>query len=145
MIVKRVILKILFWLTHFTSLFNTNLIHIFESELQNIETILDLGCGKDSILGKINKRLKYTVGVDIFKDYIEISKKKNIHDEYMLLNILDIDSKIPSNSFDCVILMDVIEHLEKVDGIKLIRKMKKIAKKNYYFYPKWFSSSTRIP
>lgn len=134
MIVKKLIMKSLFWLKYFTLLFNVHFIKIFEDELEGIETLLDLGCGKDSIIGKIKKKLKYTVGIDIFEQDIELSKKKKIHDEYMLLDILDIDSKIPSNSFDCVILMDVIEHLEKSDGIKLIQKMEKIAKKKIIIF-----------
>lgn len=78
--------------------------------------------------------MNYTVGIDIFEKYIELSKKKKIHDEYILLDILNIDSKFSSNSFDCVILMDVIEHLKKSDGIKLIQKMEKIAKKKIIIF-----------
>lgn len=112
-----------------SKLFLINYTNLLERLIQDCDTVIDLGCGYDSKLGKIKKRKKFSLGVDIFEKYIEISKKKKIHDKYLLLNILDIDKKISQKSFDCVMLLEVIEHLEKIDGIKLIKKMERIARK----------------
>lgn len=110
-------------------IFKIKYVSIFEKLIQNCDLILDLGCGKNSPLGRLKKRKNYTVGVDIFEKYIDISKKKEIHDKYLLLNVLDIDKEISPKSFDCVILLDIIEHLKKINGLKLIKKVEKIAKK----------------
>ncbi|MGQ4875108.1 MAG: class I SAM-dependent methyltransferase [Promethearchaeia archaeon] len=101
---------------------------LLESLIKDCESILDLGCGNNSILSRIKKK-KFSVGIDIFEKYIEISKKKKIHDKYFCYDILKIDEIINPKSFDCILLIDVIEHLEKKDGLKLILKMNQIAKK----------------
>lgn len=124
---------------YFTLTFSVKSIDLFSKEIENCNTFLDLGCGYNSPLEKIKKRKKYSLGVDIFNKYIEFSKKKKIHDDYLLLNILDIDKKIPPKSFDCVLLWDVIEHLEKLEGLKLLKKIEKIAKmKIIIFTPNGF-------
>ncbi|MFX1504291.1 MAG: methyltransferase domain-containing protein [Promethearchaeota archaeon] len=107
---------------------------LLEELIQDCDSCLDLGCGSNSPLSKIENSKQYCLGVDIFENYIEISKKKKIHNDYLLLNILEIDRKIPEKSFDCVLLLDVIEHLEKLDGIKLIKKIEKIAKKKIIIF-----------
>lgn len=99
-----------------------------ERLLSDCESVLDVGCGADSPLGKVKKTF-YSEGVDLFKDSIEKSKKKRIHDEYKLADIRKIDKIYKNKSFDAVIALDVIEHLKKEDSILLIKKMEKIARK----------------
>ncbi|MFX1593132.1 MAG: class I SAM-dependent methyltransferase [Promethearchaeota archaeon] len=108
--------------------------------IQDCDSLLDLGCGMNSPLSKLKKRNnRYSLGVDIYEKYIEISKRRNIHNDYLLLDILEIDKKVPPKSFDCVLLIDVIEHLEKLDGIKILKKSEKIAlKKIIIFTPNGF-------
>lgn len=119
--------------------FSKRYLDLFEKLLQDCDTVLDLGCGQNSSLGMIKKKKKYTLGVDIFENYIEISKNKKIHDDYLLLDILEIDKKVNPKSFDCVILIDVLEHLSKIDGIWIIKKMERIAtKKIVIFTPNGF-------
>ncbi len=110
-------------------LFKINFVDLLEKIISDCDTVLDLGCGSNSPIGKLRKKKMFTLGVDIFEKYIDISKKKKIHDDYLLLNILNIDKKISINSFDCVLLLDVVEHLEKMEAIQLIKKAEKIAKK----------------
>lgn len=99
-----------------------------EQALSNIESVLDVGCGGNSPLSRIKKKF-YSVGVDIFRPSIKKSKRVKIHDEYKLGNILKINAFFKPKSFDAVIALDVIEHLEKKDGLKLLKDMESIAKK----------------
>ncbi len=107
---------------------------IFELYIENCDTVLDLGCGSDSPIQNLKVRKEYTVGVDIFFDYVNKSKKKKIHDKYFIFDIVKIDKLYDQKAFDCVILMDAIEHLTKQDGLEIIKKMVKIAKKKIIIF-----------
>jgi len=92
------------------------------------ESILDVGCGKGEPMKFINRHRKFhTMGVDIFEPYIEACKEQQIHDEYLLCNIQDLP--FADKSFDIVLCMEVLEHLEKDDGEKLLKDMERIARR----------------
>jgi hypothetical protein len=100
----------------------------FQKNLVGCSTILDLGCGINSPFAVVSDKY-YSVGVDAFLPSIEESKKLGIHNEYFNIDVMDIDKYFKDNSFDCVILIDLIEHLEKDKGELLLNKINKIAKK----------------
>lgn len=87
-------------------------------------SILDVGCGTGHFLSFLKEQgYKNYLGVDISKEQIDYCKKhitKNVHLIQDLKNFL----KNKKDSFDFVIMNDVVEHLEKadiVDAISLIR------------------------
>ncbi|PKM92138.1 MAG: SAM-dependent methyltransferase [Euryarchaeota archaeon HGW-Euryarchaeota-1] len=102
-------------------------------ELEGCESFLDLACGINTPIQKYSKK-HYSVGVDLFEPSIEDSKQKGLHTEYCVMSVLDIDKKFKENSFDCVVALDLIEHLEKEEGLKLISMMEKIAKKKVIIF-----------
>ena len=97
-------------------------------ELRDMKTVLDVGCGSNSPLSKIQKHF-YCVGVDIHKPSITESKKRKIHDNYKIGSVLEIDKLFKAKQFDAVIALDLIEHLPKQKGRELLKKMMKLAKK----------------
>ena len=99
-----------------------------ESELKGMSSVLDLGCGSNSPLSKIKKNF-FSVGVDIFEPSIKKSKKNKIHDEYKIADVLEIDKFFKRKSFDVVVALDLIEHLKKKDGLRLLKKMEVIGRK----------------
>ncbi|MDD5638907.1 MAG: methyltransferase domain-containing protein [Candidatus Pacebacteria bacterium] len=104
-----------------------------ERQLKGMESVLDLGCGKNSPLRNIKKDF-YSIGIDLSKEDIKKSKKLKIHNEYRLMNVLDIDKFFPEKSFDVIIALDLIEHLSKKEGRLLIQKMEKLARKKVIIF-----------
>jgi SAM-dependent methyltransferase len=90
-------------------------------------TLLDIGCGSDSPIKFLSERF-YAVGVDAYTPSIEKSKEKGIHDKYFEMTFSDLD-KFESCSFDCVIALDVVEHLKKEEGLRLLDNIERIARK----------------
>lgn len=102
------------------------LVNCLQNELSNCESVLDLGCGPDSPLQYCNN-IKYSVGVEIFKPYLEESKRKKIHTKYLNKDIKKVN--FSENSFDAVIMIEVLEHLSKLNGEKILKNAEKWAKK----------------
>lgn len=101
---------------------------VLELNLSDCNSVLDVGCGDNSPLRKVKKTF-YSEGIDIYRASIIKSKKNKIHDKYIIGNIENIDKYYKNKSFDAVISMDVIEHFEKNDALKLLKKMEKVARK----------------
>src|SRR5450759_4805085 len=97
-----------------------------KENLLDCRSILDVGCGRGSPIKTFSKNF-YSVGVDLFKPAILESKSKRIHDDYLLVDINNLCFR--PNFFDAVLALDVIEHLEKAKGLRLIKTMENIAKK----------------
>jgi SAM-dependent methyltransferase len=102
--------------------------------LGQCRTVLDLGCGKNSPLKFFSDELDHSLGVDNFLPYIEESNDLKIHSSYINEDILNACKKLESNSFDCVLALDVIEHFDKTTGLMLIAEMERIAKKCIVIY-----------
>jgi len=109
----------------FEKLFHT-LNYCLKKELSDCETVLDLGCGPDSPLQFV-KNIKYSVGVETWEPYLKSSKSKNIHSKYLSDKIQDLNIK--EKSFDAVILIEVLEHLNKTDALVILKRAEKWARK----------------
>ncbi len=89
-------------------------------------SIVDIGCGEGITLEKIIKIFpdRNALGVDFSKENIEICKRNNlpvIHSDVY-------DLQLESNSIDCCLLLDVIEHLDRPE--KAIEEMFRILRKS---------------
>lgn len=101
---------------------------VLENGLTGCGSVLDVGCGHSSALGYI-KRSFVSEGVDIHKETLELSKKRKLHDRYKVGDIRKLDKLYKRKSFDACIAIDVVEHFEKKDAMKLIKAMENIARK----------------
>ena len=95
-------------------------------ELEHSQSILDLGCGPDSPIS--NYKNKYTVGVEYFTKYYQRAARNKTHSKLIHSNISSLN--FPTNSFDTVVLTEVIEHMTKKEALSTLQKAKRWAKKN---------------
>ncbi len=124
----NIILKLVIKLrniTFFNKMFHT-ILYCIQTELSDCESVLDIGCGPSSPIQYCHN-LKYSVGVETYKPYIEQSKALKIHTKYINKAIEDLD--FPEKSFDAVILIEVIEHMTKAQGKIILKSAEKWAKK----------------
>jgi methyltransferase family protein len=94
---------------------------------------LDVGCGGFSHLSRFRPQIS-TVGVDVFPAAVEQAKANGSHDHYLIADILkedphDVLSRFDGQKFDLVMLYDVIEHLPKRDGYRLLEKCEQLTSK----------------
>jgi SAM-dependent methyltransferase len=102
------------------------LVSQLRNSLSDCETVLDIGCGPSSPLAAC-KNIKYSVGLEPFQEYINKASSAKIHSDYVNSKIED--AQFQDKSFDAVILIDVIEHMNKESVLDLIEKAKRWAKK----------------
>lgn len=90
--------------------------------------ILDFGCGTGVAGDLLNpKKIHEFIGVDIYKPYLEVCRKKGNYKRIIKADITKM--KIKEKSFDVILLLQVIEHLEKKAAKDFIKKAIKAAKK----------------
>ncbi len=99
--------------------FRNDWLDIFKRELVGCSTVLDLGCGCNSPIQFLN--IPYKIGVELYEPYIEKSKSGGIHNEYVRADVNEVEFN--DKAFDAVLAIDIIEHLTKEDGYRLIGRM----------------------
>lgn len=108
---------------------------LLEREVVGVcDSLLDVGCGRDSPVRHFSGRLNQVVGVDRHVPYLEESRAAGIHHDYRQADVLEIGREFEPGSFDCVVALDLIEHLPKEDGLRLIGMMERIARKKVIIF-----------
>lgn len=92
-------------------------------------SILDLACGRGLPMRKIRSRMKikYAVGVDLFKPYLKECQSLKLHDKYVCTDVRKLPFK--EKSFDVVLALQVLEHIPKKDSWRVLERLEKIARK----------------
>ena len=97
--------------------------------LSTTDTILDLGCGDKSFS---NKLIGKVTTVDAWEKF----------NPDIVWNLEQTPIPKDSKTYDYVIMMDVIEHLDKANGFKLIEEAKRIARKGVFLLtPLWWQTN----
>ncbi|PIN75619.1 hypothetical protein COV18_02115 [Candidatus Woesearchaeota archaeon CG10_big_fil_rev_8_21_14_0_10_37_12] len=103
---------------------------LLKKELKKCKNVLDFGCGDHSPIRRF-KNIQ-SIGIDVHKPTIELAKKRKTHKEFILANILEYKSP---KKYDCAIALDLIEHINKKDGLRLLGNLEASAKKVIIFTP----------
>jgi ubiquinone/menaquinone biosynthesis C-methylase UbiE len=99
---------------------------LLSKQIEDEWTILDVGCGRTSSLKGVEKGA-YRVGLDIYRPYILKIRRLSVHDDYVLGDAMALPFK--SNSFDCAVATEILEHLTKHDGLRMIKEIERVVKK----------------
>jgi hypothetical protein len=118
----------------------------YEAELRKAvagcKSLLDVGCGSSSPIKSFSSGI-FCVGIDAFQPSINKSREKRIHNRYLKMNALDIGKQFRAHSFDCVLASDLIEHLTRKEGLRLLSMIERIASKRVIvFTPNSYLSQT---
>lgn len=90
-------------------------------------SVLDLGCGDGSNVWNLNLPKNFEItGVDIFKPYLELAKKRGIYKKLIRGDVMRINTR---RKFDIVIASHILEHFEKSRAIKFLIKAEALASK----------------
>lgn len=96
--------------------------------------ILDLGCGRGDVSIYISKRAKHVIGIDYSEEAIKIANsirktlpKKN-QEKVTFIRVDATKMNFKENEFDCVIALDVFEHLTKSQLNLVLKRLSKILK-----------------
>ncbi|HEX8770337.1 MAG TPA: methyltransferase domain-containing protein [Acidimicrobiales bacterium] len=92
-------------------------------------SLLDVGCGSNSPMRAAFAHIPFTVGVDAHEESIRRSRMAGIHTDYGCMDILDIADHFGPASFDVVAALDVVEHLERDDGDRLLDALETVARR----------------
>lgn len=97
-------------------------------------TLLDVGCGDGKVISNIQLfqlddkiARTYLIGLDVFRPYLIKAKAKKTYDDVILCDVCY--PPVREKMADFVLCTYVIEHLEKKDGLNLIKRLLNIARK----------------
>lgn len=109
----------------YCKLFVNDLARKLKSEIDAGDTVLDLGCGWNSPLQYCPHH--YSLGVDSHDYYIQLSKQSHIHSEYRQADIAGLNFE--PESYDVVLLAQVLEHFPKQRGYDFLKKIEPWARR----------------
>lgn len=98
----------------------------FVDNVNENNTVLDIGCGNGALTYDVAKKAEKVVGIDLSENNISIAKntfsRENI--EYIHGDAL---TDLPNERFDVIILSNVLEHIDK--RVKFLMSAKKLGPK----------------
>lgn len=99
--------------------------------LRGCQEVLDVGCGPDSALALLG--FEKLVGIEGYAPSVEAATQKGTHQQLVLGDVRFLEKYFRPQQFDACVALDLIEHLTKQDGFKLVQSMEKLARKRVVF------------
>lgn len=96
------------------------------------KSVLEVGCGRTPNMKWLG--VENSVGLDGFEPYVEEARKLGLHSQVILGDVRDLLRHFKPGQFDTVVALDLIEHLTKEDGLRLMRGMEEVAARKVIFY-----------
>lgn len=95
---------------------------------KNSKSLLEIGCKRGDLMksGNFSKHNSFKVGLDVHSPYLREIKDQKIYDDLVVADGKELPFK--DNSFDSVIAIEIIEHMTREEGYKLMKEMERVAK-----------------
>ena len=94
--------------------------------LRGCQSLLNAGCGA----GPVHQfKVPSTTGIELHKPTFDRAVVAETHDKLIHGDVRELDKLFPPKSFDACLCVDVIEHLTKAEGEKLLTDLELIARK----------------
>ncbi len=92
------------------------------------DSVLDVACGLS--LKSQHVWCEHRVGLDVHVPYLEQARKQNPGVDWIPIvgDVTKISELFLPNSFDLVLALDIIEHVEKDQAVKLLKDLEEIAR-----------------
>lgn len=105
-------------------------------------SVLDVGIGKGTFGYLLRHYYNATriVGLEIFEPYIEVCRKHGSYDELLHYDVSVLPLPFKTGEFDLVIASEIVEHLPKETGLKLIAELQRVANMVIVATPAFFSN-----
>lgn len=119
---------------------NSSIEYMFR-RLPEVKTVLDVGIGAgEPVAYLVRTRPIHLTGIEIWEPFVKRVQK--LYDRIIVGDAVKILTEMGTNSFDAVLLLDVIEHQERVNAFKLIAEAERVGKFVMVagpnrFYPLW--------
>ncbi|EGR4358679.1 methyltransferase domain-containing protein [Vibrio cholerae] len=111
-----------------------DLTRAIESKVVPTDVVLDIGCG----ISPINYfRPSLHLMIEPWQEYADILSYRHQGDKSVIvlkIGGLEVLTKLQDNSVDSIFLIDVIEHLEKEEGKKVILEMERVARQQVVLF-----------
>ncbi len=106
---------------------------IQQTKHEKFHSVLEVGCGYSMILQKISQDLNIprAVGIDNHELTLKMAKKISPNCIYTIMDAYNLS--FPDDSFDLVILSDIIEHLENPE--LLLKEARRVSKYSVFKIP----------
>jgi hypothetical protein len=103
-----------------------NVLELIQDIIRSNEcrTGLDIGAGTFSVLTSLRPVLRSTA-IDAHSPAIEASRESGMHDEYIVGDVMEHD--FAGRRFDVVVANELVEHLDKWAGWKLLERLERLA------------------
>ncbi|MBN4056905.1 class I SAM-dependent methyltransferase [bacterium AH-315-J21] len=107
------------------------IIQVLQEQMKNCKSVLELGAGHFEMIDALTAPVR--VGVEIHPPYIE---RRSCSSSVVAIryDATKVAELFTENSFDGVILIDFIEHLEKDTALQLLDDVARIARKTIFVH-----------
>lgn len=105
-----------------------SLLDVIDAAVIETDTVLDVGCG---IVPMSYFRPKLHIMVEPWDEYSNVLNQRHADDKSVIIlkmGALEALAALHDKSVDSVFLLDVIEHLEKEVGVKIIAEIERVAR-----------------
>ncbi len=110
------------------------------AEVERGATVLDLGAGLGSYHQKLKQRGVTLTTVDAHMPYVE---RQRAYADFVHHATIQDFIGVVNLVYDCVLMIDVIEHLPKAEALAALQQLPAIAAHSVIFTPRGFISQTK--